>query len=112
MKKNKVAYLLHNFPVLSETFIIEEIYALWESAIEILIFSFQATKTELQSKESDKLFKEVIFALNPKNSFQAFVKVASANLFFFFSNPPLYLNYFFKYFFKIGKKEFSQVFYL
>jgi glycosyltransferase involved in cell wall biosynthesis/2-polyprenyl-3-methyl-5-hydroxy-6-metoxy-1,4-benzoquinol methylase len=112
MKENKVAYLLQSFPVLSETFIVGEIRALLESEIEILVFSFQEAKTGLQSKETDKLFPDAVFALNPKSSFQAFVSVASVNLFFFLSSPLLYLTYFSKYFLKLGKKEFLQVFYL
>ncbi|MDP2922657.1 MAG: glycosyltransferase [Candidatus Omnitrophota bacterium] len=108
----KVAYLLHKFPVLSESFISDEILAVAKNGIEICIFAFEENKEQIRHKEAEELLKRAVFAADPKDNFKAFMQVIAANLFFFLRNPALYLTYFFKYFFKLGKKEFLQIFYL
>lgn len=112
MKKIKVAYLLQKFPVLSESFIIEEILAMAKNEIEISIFAFEENKEQVRLNEAEELLRRAAFAVNPKGNHKALACVFSANLFFFLRNPLLYLVYFSKYFFKSGKKEFSQIFYL
>lgn len=109
---SKIAYILHRFPVLSETFVIDEISGVRSNGVEICIFSFEKSLNGLTHKETKGLVEDTFYALNPKESIKTFLKIFVSNLSFFLSFPLKYCRCFFKYFLKIGKKEFLQVFYL
>jgi len=90
MKKTKVAYILDQFPVLSETFVMDEILQLKIMGMDIPIFI---------------IHKEAANA-------DSFVRIVKSNLNFLFRAPLKYIHFIFKYAFKIGKKEFLQIIYL
>ncbi|PIU42071.1 MAG: hypothetical protein COS99_01995 [Candidatus Omnitrophica bacterium CG07_land_8_20_14_0_80_42_15] len=112
MEKIKIAYILHQFPVLSETFVADEILALKKIGAEVSVFSFAKPPHDVMHKESLDLAKGVFYALDPKSSTGVLTAVLLSNLQFFLSSPFRYCITFFKYFFKIGKKEFLQIFYI
>lgn len=111
-KKPKIAYLLHMFPVLSETFIIDEILQLKKTGEDISIFSFARCSNEVIHKKAEELMRNVFYAPDPKSDVRSFIRVLMPNLTFFFRNPLRYIHSMFKYVSIIGKKEFSQMFYL
>ncbi|MEI8348637.1 MAG: glycosyltransferase [Candidatus Omnitrophota bacterium] len=108
----KVAYLLGQFPVLSEIFIVDEVLQLQKMGIEVSIFAFDKPGNKLVHKEAQGLSAKARYACNPKAGWHALGAVFFANLFFFLRAPIIYSSYFRKYFFKIGKKEFLQIFYI
>lgn len=112
MKKAKVAYILYQFPVLSETFLMDEILQLKKMGMDISIFLFKGSYDKIMHKEAEALIKDAFYASDPKADANSFVKVVKSNLNFLFRAPLKYIYFVFKYAFKIGKKEFLQIFYL
>lgn len=110
--KPKIAYILHRFPVISETFIIDEVLGAEKNGIDIRLFSFETPVSDINYGKVQELVKHASYALNPKENTKKFIRVLLHNLFYFFVNPLRYIKCFLKYFFKIGKKEFAQIFYL
>lgn len=110
MGNRKVAYILHRFPVLSETFVLYEILEIKKKGIDISVFSFERPADEII--HSDIINRDIFYALNPKEDIKAFIQVIICNIYFFLSSPIKYLYCLFRYFPKIGKKEFLQIFYI
>lgn len=108
----KVAYILHQFPVLSETFVFDEILWVKKKGVDVCIFSFEKSADQAMHKEAQGLAKGTIYALNPKEGMKPFALALCANLKFFFRSPIRYISYFFKYAGRTGKKKFLQIFYL
>lgn len=108
----KLAYILHYFPVLSETFVFDEIEWIRKTGVDVGIFVFDKPYGALMHTEAREFEKEAFYALNPKTCASSFFRVFMANFLFFLSSPVKFISYFSKYFFKLGKKEFSQIFYL
>ncbi|MDD4955182.1 MAG: glycosyltransferase [Candidatus Omnitrophica bacterium] len=108
----KVAYILHYFPVLSETFVFDEIIWLKKTGVDIKIFAFDSRQFPLMHREGKELAEETNYAVNPKAGIGSFSRVLWENFLFFLSSPVKFIRYFCGYFFKIGKKEFSQIFFL
>jgi len=108
----KVAYILHYFPVLSETFISDEIVWIRKTAVAAGIFAFHKPSGSLMHLEAKELEKETHYALDPKAGLGCFFRVFMSGFLFFLSSPVKFCSYLSKYFYKVGKKEFSQIFYL
>ncbi len=114
MSKNtvKVGYILQHFPVLSESFVRDEIAGVERNDVKVHIFPF--AKPDGKVILGDKRCHEgnITYALDPKSGAGAFIPVFGSNLYFFLRYPLKYARCWRKYFFRIGKKEFLQIFYL
>ena len=54
-KTLKIAYLLHRFPHLSETFVMREIYALRQAGVDVTVYSLMPPKHKLVHEQAQEL---------------------------------------------------------
>jgi len=85
----KVAYFLDAFPILSETFILNEIKELKKNGLKVDIISLQKSKEEVVHKDAVTLLDNVKYVSHYRVPFH--LKLYSA-LFIFVSNPARFLN--------------------
>lgn len=86
--KLKVAYILHRFPYLTETFIMREMYWIREHGIKLYIFSLLAPKHDIVHDQAQDLLHYTRYS--PYLSW----KVIKAQFYFFWRSPMRYLNAF------------------
>src|SRR5688572_3560684 len=85
-QKLKVAYLLHRFPYITETFIMREMYWIREHDIELYIFSLLNPKREPIHEQARELLPYVRYS-----SFLSWA-VIKAQLHFFWRSPQRYIR--------------------
>jgi len=108
----RIGFILYRFPIFSETFVFDEINTLKNKGIDATIFSLQRPADDVIHEGAERLLGDVVYAQDPKSGTEAFFSVLSANVMTFLSSPIEYARCFRNYFFRIGKKEFLQIFHL
>lgn len=87
----KVAYLLGVFPLLSETFILNEILELKRQGINVIIFSMGKPKDSIIHPEAAELARETHY-VNERSKLKKVLDLLFAHGYFFLKNPVHYLR--------------------
>lgn len=89
-KKLNVAYILHRFPYITETFIMREMYWVREHNVDINIFSLLPPKDTIVQEQAKELL--------PYAHYSSFLSlnVIKAQLYFLFRSPSRYVKAFIK----------------
>lgn len=88
MKQLRVAYILHRFPYLTETFIMREVYWLRKQGVEVEIFSLLAPQHSIVHEQAKELLEVTHYS--PFVS----LNILIANLVFLFQSPIRYITSF------------------
>ncbi|KAA3660724.1 MAG: colanic acid biosynthesis glycosyltransferase WcaL [Calditrichaeota bacterium] len=98
-KKIKVAYILHRFPYITETFIMREMYWLRKCNVDVTIFSLLSPVHKIVQEQAKELL--------PVTYYSAFIspKVIKAQFYFLLRSPVRY----FKAFFNMIRQTFREI---
>ena len=82
----KVAYILHRFPYLTETFIMREMYWAREQGVDLTIFSLLPPKHDVVHEQAKELLPQTVYSSYLSK------EVFSAQLYFLSRSPGRYLT--------------------
>ena len=88
---SKIAYILGPFPLLSETFISNEILELKRQGIDVVIFSMAKPKESIIHPEAVELAKETHY-ISARSKLRKVLDLLFAHEYFFLKNPIHYLS--------------------
>ena len=90
---SRICYILSSFPVISETFIVNEIRELRKQGVDIALVSF-SRQEGFANKEARELVRDTIYLKDRNKLFRIF-KLLFSHAYFFVRNPFHYLRVFY-----------------